>query len=738
MMIVFATGGLRFDGRSLERGGLGGSETAVLCMAREMAKRGHSVHVFCKTDGAGVQNDVEYHDINGLYDFNADHHFDVFVCSRFAEIMQRRIRSGMTIFWCHDMLDDPERLKSCLWQVDQVALLSKFQADDYLAKIPQLAPMVYRTRNGVDLELIRANLREKVPGKLIYTSRPERGLLYLLRDIFPKILEQRPDAKLHVCTYDTPGFEIPKAVLDIQAECERLMLRLGESVVRLGSLPKARLYQEISSAEAWVYSCLFPEISCLGAIEAQTCGTTVITTDGYALIETAGKYAHRIAGAPTSESYIGDFVRVVRAVIGNPEESKITLTHDGVAWASSLGYGWDQIASEWEGNIKAHLRRPQTIACCMIVKNEETDILRCLKHVAPFVDEMHFVIDDSSHDGTYAIADEWVSNHCMDGWTVEKAKFDNFAQMRNLSIDDIDTDWILWIDADEVLLGGEHIREYLDTPFFEGYVIRQRHLMLDVPATDDMPIRLFRNRPHYRFTGMVHEHVEDISKGPFDHQIGPAMVIPEVQIAHYGYINETLRREKVSNRNMALLKRSAEEEPERLLTWVFVMRDYLSLARWWTEKNGLIAPGSEQHKMLQAGVEIYLDKFDEMNCLSNDSKQRHAIAYPFYQEILALMSVHKLCCEGRTTPPFEVAFGMVGAPDGVPDAQGIQAKRRWWPDRNSFEQFMADRCAKLIAGVGAQYGDNAPHSTAEHLAGGISKFPQRYAKHGRPLLAAST
>ena len=43
MVIGFVTGGLAFNGDTLKTKGLGGSETALLCIAREFAKRGHRV-----------------------------------------------------------------------------------------------------------------------------------------------------------------------------------------------------------------------------------------------------------------------------------------------------------------------------------------------------------------------------------------------------------------------------------------------------------------------------------------------------------------------------------------------------------------------------------------------------------------------------------------------------------------------------------------------------------------------
>src|ERR1019366_8260955 len=308
MLIGIATFGLRFDGDSINRVGLGGSETAVVCLAREFARMKHCVHVFCITERPGVYEGVEYHSIADYEEFNKDTGFDVFVCCRFTDILRKPVNAKLKILWCHDMPPDKQRFMAALYQVDKIALLSDFHIQSYVAVMPELKPLIWKTSNGVDMELVKANIRPKVPGKLIYTSRPERGLVYLLRDIFPKLLEHRPDLKLYVCSYDAPVMEVDPGVREAHLECERLIGRLGPSVVRMGSLTKARLYREISSAELWVYPCCFPEISCLAVMEAQACGTSVLTRDEFALIESANSGAViKVHGEIANPSYIESF-----------------------------------------------------------------------------------------------------------------------------------------------------------------------------------------------------------------------------------------------------------------------------------------------------------------------------------------------------------------------------------------------------------------------------------------------
>ncbi|NIM05539.1 MAG: hypothetical protein GTN65_07960, partial [Armatimonadetes bacterium] len=101
-------------------------------------------------------------------------------------------------------------------------------------------------------------------------------------------------------------------------------------------------------------------------------------------------------------------------------------------------------------------------------------------------------------------------------------------------------DWILWIDADEYLVGGENLGKYLRENMYNGYVIRQHHHALDAEFKPDVPVRLFRNGRGVKFFGVIHEHPEEgLNQG-----IQPAVVLSDVHIMHDGYVTEKVRRER--------------------------------------------------------------------------------------------------------------------------------------------------------------------------------------------------
>lgn len=86
-----------------------------------------------------------------------------------------------------------------------------------------------------------------------------------------------------------------------------------------------------------------------------------------------------------------------------------------------------------------------TVSLCMIVKNEEKILGRCLDSVADLVDEL-IIVDTGSTDGTKAVAAAYPKVRLYDFvWT------DNFSDARNFAFSKASMDYIYSADADEVL-----------------------------------------------------------------------------------------------------------------------------------------------------------------------------------------------------------------------------------------------------------------------------------------------
>ena len=86
-----------------------------------------------------------------------------------------------------------------------------------------------------------------------------------------------------------------------------------------------------------------------------------------------------------------------------------------------------------------------TISLCMIVKNEEEVLARCLNSVKDLVDEIN-IVDTGSDDRTVEIAKEYTDRVFFFEWT------GRFTDARNESFKHATQDYILYLDADDVIL----------------------------------------------------------------------------------------------------------------------------------------------------------------------------------------------------------------------------------------------------------------------------------------------
>jgi glycosyltransferase involved in cell wall biosynthesis/2-polyprenyl-3-methyl-5-hydroxy-6-metoxy-1,4-benzoquinol methylase len=333
--IGFATRGMNFNGNSTHSNALGGSESAIIYMARELARLGHHVYVYCECDAPGIYDNVIYNDISN-FESSIHFEFDVFFISRFLQITPKYQFSKLTLFWMHDIFH--EIFTEYAHLADGVFLMSNYQKALWTDINQEFGKMIYVTKNGYDSELVSSI--QPTPflerrGHYIYASRPERGLIYLLENIWPKIIEQNPSAILHLCGYsfesldDTTNIKINEIKNQAHAIIEK-----SKNIINHGELPKPKYYELLSKCSTMLYPTDFPEISCINAIEAQALGCRVVSTADFAMLETVK--TPNILIKKTNE-YDTQFIQVAL----NEYEVSIDMTE----------YSWSNIAKTWDDHI---------------------------------------------------------------------------------------------------------------------------------------------------------------------------------------------------------------------------------------------------------------------------------------------------------------------------------------------------------------------------------------------------
>lgn len=145
------------------------------------------------------------------------------------------------------------------------------------------------------------------------------------------------------------------------------------------------------------------------------------------------------------------------------------------------------------------------LSLCMIVRNEERNLARCLVSLRGLADE-YIAVETGSTDATARIAADFGAKVVpFDFSTVD------FAAARNHALSQATGRWILMLDADETLHpeGADAIAQLIAGNENAGYYFeRHNHLAGSAGSTIDYVVRLFPNRPDYRFRGRVHETID--------------------------------------------------------------------------------------------------------------------------------------------------------------------------------------------------------------------------------------
>lgn len=152
-----------------------------------------------------------------------------------------------------------------------------------------------------------------------------------------------------------------------------------------------------------------------------------------------------------------------------------------------------------------------TLSVCLIVRNEEDVLARCLNCVKKFADEI-IVADSGSTDKTTEIAASYTDKLYHFEWC------DDFAAARNFAFSKATCDYVMWLDADDVIIDENctRIRNLVDFGGFDmAYLLYAVEFDGDNPTFIYNRERIFRRSLNYRFSGAVHEAVEPHGKAVY-------------------------------------------------------------------------------------------------------------------------------------------------------------------------------------------------------------------------------
>ena len=397
--------GLPYDGTTVYRQGLGGSESAVTYMSESLAQLGFAVTVFnrCNTDGAnpGVYKRVQYRPVE---DLAQDHQFDIVISSRtvipfipdhelpnlgdsralpfMGMNLYDRILSqaSMRVLWMHDTFCLGDRAIEPLALVDRITdifTLSDWHTSyvstcDHGSKrmYEVLKNKIFVTRNGARSHIDQVDLSAKDPNLYVYNASVTKGMIPLVDRVWPRVKQQLPAARLVVIGgYYRFG---ATAAPDAQELTWRGMVEDPRykdlNIEFTGVIPQSEIAQLLAHANFMIYPTSFPETFGISTLESLLYNTPVLTCRFGAMEETAVDLACYKIDYPIEPNSLYPNIntdqQVDRFVAMTVRAAHDTYLHQQrqyycnavKPWAS-----WDTVAEQWRQHfyhqLSEHLPR---------------------------------------------------------------------------------------------------------------------------------------------------------------------------------------------------------------------------------------------------------------------------------------------------------------------------------------------------------------------------------------------
>lgn len=386
--------GLTYDGDTLSKRGLGGSESAVILMSKELVKCGFDVTVFNNCiDGdnshPGVFNGVKYIDltqIDGLTD--AELNFDVVISSRtvipflhpalWPEFLDchphrfQRIKNQAShrVVWMHDTFCRGDRhLEGMLTHHDihEIFTLSDWHTT-YVTNcdhgnrrmFENFKHRVFMTRNGVVNYNTDVDISAKDPNLFVYNASVTKGMIPLVTEIWPRVKRQNPLAKLKVIG-GYYRFRENAAPDEQEVTWRRLVadpFYTGLDIEFTGIIKQSEIADILAKSSFMLYPGAFPETFGISTLESLTYNTPLITTRFGALEETAVNQACYLIDYPIEPNSL--FPSINKASQIDRFVHEVMQAHQNRYLHQQKMYfcnivkditSWDTIALQWKQHI---------------------------------------------------------------------------------------------------------------------------------------------------------------------------------------------------------------------------------------------------------------------------------------------------------------------------------------------------------------------------------------------------
>lgn len=221
------------------------------------------------------------------------------------------------------------------------------------------------------------------------------------------------------------------------------------------------------------------------------------------------------------------------------------------------------------------LPEPPKLSVCMIVRDEENVLPRCLNSIRDIADET-IIVDTGSRDNTIDIAEHFGADVYRFTWC------DDFSAARNETLVHATGDWILQIDADEELVDQSvtSLRETILDPWILACMIT----IDNGPAYPDRffrSARLFRNHPQIKYSRPYHETIQAGTDAILALKTGwKVHYEPDIILRHYGYESDQLKAYSKLNRELRMLESHMKKNPDDHAMGIRLVEIYKQTGRY--------------------------------------------------------------------------------------------------------------------------------------------------------------
>ncbi|MGG7144104.1 glycosyltransferase [Clostridium nigeriense] len=212
-----------------------------------------------------------------------------------------------------------------------------------------------------------------------------------------------------------------------------------------------------------------------------------------------------------------------------------------------------------------------TLSVCIIAKNEERNLQRCLESIRGIADEV-ILVDTGSVDNTISIAEKYDAKVIKFPWQ------NNFSFARNKALEMASKDWILCIDCDEVLDSSQiyEMKSILNNSSILGFRLKLINIIGNKAYEGNHLLRIIKNNSGFYYSGKINEKL--LNSTYKDSYFNEIMNL-ELLIYNFGFDFTKKSLVERCNRNIDIYL-SYNEDKKNYLYYYYVGNEYYLLGKY--------------------------------------------------------------------------------------------------------------------------------------------------------------